>query len=219
MRIIRKIFTFSEKTLYLCIRSLYYLLYSVGKYSQYKISLRSLPEGKSEYDYHLDDKFFVLIDSDSNDIKKGDLNVKLVIQKTANTFECNFIINGTVTVPCDRCLDDLKMEVGTKNRLIVKFGKEYSEESDEIVIIPEDDGEINIVWFLYEFIALSLPMKKVHPQGECNKTVSSKLRKYKISDTNDDDDDLDSDDIELMDEETSTDSRWDTLKNINLDED
>jgi Uncharacterized ACR, COG1399. len=46
-----------------------------------------------------------------------------------------------------------------KISLSLKFGKEYSEESDEIVIIPEDDGEINIAWFLYEFIVLSLPAK------------------------------------------------------------
>ncbi len=86
------------------------------------------------------------------------------LKKTSVTFELNFDIKGMVHVPCDRCLDDITMDVDTQNKLIVKFGKEYSEESDEIVIIPEaDGGEINIAWFLYEFIALSLPTKKVHP--------------------------------------------------------
>lgn len=191
----------------------------MGKYSQYKISLRSLPEGQSEFDYHLDNKFFSLIDDGSVDIKRGNIDVRLLVKKTGFTFECDFSIQGDVTVPCDRCLDDLKMDINTKNRLIVKFGKEYSEESDEIVIIPEDDGEINIVWFLYEFIALSLPIKKVHPQGECNKAMSSKLKKYKVTDPDDvDDDDEDSGDVEI-DDEASNDTRWDSLKNINFEED
>ena len=61
-------------------------------------------------------------------------------------FEMNFRIEGVVMVPCDRCLDDMEIPVETNNRLIVKFGKEYAEESDEIVIIPEDEGAINIVF-------------------------------------------------------------------------
>jgi uncharacterized metal-binding protein YceD (DUF177 family) len=135
------------------------------------------------------------------------------VKKTAVTFELGFTITGTVQVPCDRCLDDLTLDVNTKNRLIVKFGKEYSEESDEIVVIPEEDGEINIAWFLYEFIVLSLPAKKVHPPGACNKTMSSKLNKYKTRSADDDsDDDLD-DDLDDNDD-SFTDSRWDALKDL-----
>lgn len=188
----------------------------MGKYSQYKVSLRSLPEGKNDFDYHIDNKFFELIDDGSIEVRKGDLNVSLTVKKTASTFECNFEIKGVVHVPCDRCLDDITMDVDTKNRLIVKFGKEYSEESDEIVIIPEEDGEINIVWFLYEFIALSLPMKKVHPQGECNKAMSSKLKKYKTVDPEDGDADDTDDDLE---DDSDPDPRWDSLKGVNIDED
>ena len=66
--------------------------------------------------------------------------------------------------------------VDTHGRLVVKFGSAYSEESDEIVIIPESEGEINIAWFLYEFIALAIPIKHVHPPGECNRVVASKFR-------------------------------------------
>lgn len=187
----------------------------MGKYSQYKVSLRSLPEGKNEFSYHLDNKFFELIDDGSIDIKKGNLDVLLTVKKTVATFECNFEIKGVVRVPCDRCLDDITMDVDVKNRLIVKFGKEYSEESDEIVIIPEEDGEINVVWFLYEFIALSLPMKRVHPQGECNKAMSSKLKKYKTVDP-EDADSIDTDDD--ADDDDTIDPRWDSLKGINVDE-
>jgi uncharacterized metal-binding protein YceD (DUF177 family) len=117
----------------------------------------------------------------------------------------------------------MNLDVDTESRLIVKFGSEYSEESDEIVIIPEDDGEINIAWFLYEFIALSIPIKHVHPTGECNRVVSSKFRKHRavnIDDDEDDSDDLIAEDSEPQEEEDtqSNDPRWDTLRGLDLDD-
>ena len=189
----------------------------MGKYSLYKVPLRSLSEGKSRFDYNLDDKYFRLLDDGSAEIKKGSLNVVLDIKKANNTFEMNFAIEGNVNIPCDRCLDDIQMEVDTKNRLIVKYGREYSEESDEIVIIPEEDGEINIAWFLYEFVLLSIPIKRVHASGECNKAMSSKLKKYKALDSEDDnggEDDFEDDDSE----NAAGDSRWDTLKDLKFED-
>jgi len=124
-------------------------------------------------------------------------------------------------VPCNRCLDDLDQEIDSKNRLIVKFGKEYSEESDEVVIIPEDEGEINIAWFLYEFVALNIPIKHVHESGKCNKIMSTKLRKHRaVSRDDDDDDDMADDDGDFADEEEITeniDPRWEGLKGLDIE--
>lgn len=192
----------------------------MGKFSLYNIPLRSLSEGKHEFKYDLDKSFFSLIDDGTAEVKKGDLEVVVSLKKTAATFELNFAIVGAVQVPCDRCLDDIAMDVDTKNKLIVKFGKEYSEESDEIVIIPEDDGEINIAWFLYEFIVLSLPTKKIHPPGTCNKAMSSKLNKHRARSADDtDDQDEDADDVSIDDDSSYSDPRWDSLKDISVDED
>jgi uncharacterized metal-binding protein YceD (DUF177 family) len=192
----------------------------VGKFSLYNIPLRGLSEGKHEFGYDLDDKYFALIDDGSADVQKGSLKVILSLKRTGTTFELKFDITGTVQVPCDRCLDDISMDVDTKNKLIVKFGKEYSEESDEIVIIPEDDGEINIAWFLYEFIVLSLPAKRIHLPGTCNKTMSSKLNKHraKSSDDDSDDDSIGDDDMEIEEDSSFTDPRWDGLKEASIDE-
>ncbi|WP_165021302.1 YceD family protein [Dysgonomonas sp. ZJ279] len=191
----------------------------MGKFSLYNIPLRSLSEGKHEFKYHLDNKYFELIDG-TVEIRKGNLDVVLMLKNTASTFELNFETNGSVQVPCDRCLDDISMEVSTKNKLIVKFGAEYTEESDEIVVIPEEDGEINIAWFLFEFIALSLPMKHVHPAGQCNKGMSSKLNKHRATLADDsDDDDEEEDDTSLEGDDSSfSDPRWDSLKDVAADE-
>lgn len=195
----------------------------MGKFGLYKIPLRGLSNGSHKFDYHLDSQFFKLINNDEEtEPKKGNVDVSLEVKKKDSLFELNFVLTGNVVVSCDRCLDDLTIPIDTKNKLIVKFGKEYAEESDEIVVIPEDDGEINIAWFLFEFISLNIPMKHVHPAGECNKQMSSKLNKHRTTLKNDDDDD--NGDIELEeddlpeDTDEGSDSRWDALKNLNFDE-
>jgi uncharacterized metal-binding protein YceD (DUF177 family) len=186
----------------------------VGKFSFYNIPLRGLSEGAHEFKYTLDNQFFKLIDSDS-DLQKGSVDVRLTVKRKTGLFEFLFKLTGTVYVPCDRCLDDMPVEVDADNRLIVKFGKEFSEESDEIVIIPEDEGEINIAWFLYEFISLTVPMKRVHPPGKCNRLMSSKLNKHKVTS---DDDDEDLEDGAPGDEIVDSDPRWDSLRDMNFDE-
>ena len=194
----------------------------MAKFSLYNIPLKNLSPGVHTYEYELDRKFFEAIDGD--EVRKGDVSVILNVRKTSSTFEFNFEIEGVIKVPCTRCLDDMKLDVDTDDRLIVKLGSEYSEESDEIVIIPEVEGEINIAWFLYEFIALTIPIKHVHPAGECNRVVSSKFKKHRAvsaDDEQDEDDDLIADDTETQEEEDDTqqnDSRWDALRGLELDD-
>jgi uncharacterized metal-binding protein YceD (DUF177 family) len=107
--------------------------------------------------------------------------------------------------------------IETTARLFVKFGKDYSEESDEIVVIPEIEGMINIAWFLYEFVALAIPIKHVHAPGKCNKQMSTKLKKHSAKLADDDSYAEDVDDIIVTDDEDTeepTDPRWDVLKEL-----
>lgn len=193
----------------------------MAKFSLYNISLKNLSQGAHTYTYELDRKFFEAIDGD--EVRKGKVQVELIVKKTSSTFEFSFELKGLVQVPCNRCLDDMNQEIDSKNRLIVKLGKEYSEESDEVIIIPEDEGEINIAWFLYEFIALNIPIKHVHAPGSCNRIMSSKLRKHKAvnrDDAEEDDDTGEEDDLDLGDDDNAetTDPRWDALKGLNLED-
>lgn len=185
----------------------------MGKFELYKIDLKNLTPGVHEFDYLLEDKFFVDIDGDQ--VHKGKVQVHLTLKRTSMMFELNFHLEGTVVVPCDRCLDDMDQPIKTDGRLIVKFGSEYAEESDEILIVPEDDGTLNIAWFLYEFVVLAIPIKHVHEPGKCNKFMSAKLRKHQARRLADDEEDFD----DMMDDEVSgqdgfTDPRWDALKGL-----
>lgn len=185
----------------------------MGKFSLYNIPLKSLAEGGHKFEYVLNDQYFHLIGDADSDIKKGAVNVDISVKRISSTFEFNFTLTGEVQVSCDRCLDDMPIEIDSKNRLVVKFGQEYSEESDEIVIIPENEGEINIAWFLYEFVTLNVPMKHVHPPGKCNKLMTSKLNRHKAVSSDDTEEEEDDSTVEEI-ENTDTDPRWDALKGL-----
>lgn len=188
----------------------------MGKFDLYKVELKNLSPGVHQYEYFLENKFFVDIGGD--EVQKGKVKVNLTVKRTSMVFDMNFQLEGIVYVPCDRCLDDMELPVSTQNKLVVKFGKEYAEESEEIVIIPEEEGEINLAWFIYEFIALAIPMKHIHAPGKCNKTMSSKLKKHTARRADDEDefDEEAADDIVVDDDaaDIPSDPRWDALKGL-----
>ena len=190
---------------------------ALGKFDKYKIDLKGMQADSCKYEFVLDNLFFANIDGP--EVQKGKVNVVLVVKKTSRAFELNFQTDGMVWVPCDRCLDDMEQPVSSTDKLLVKFGHEYAEEGDNLIVIPEEEGEINVAWFMYEFIALAIPMKHVHAPGKCNKAMSSKLSKH-LRTTPDDEMDEDSfvpeESNELVndDTETAVDPRWDELKKI-----
>ncbi|NDV59950.1 DUF177 domain-containing protein [Bacteroides sp. 519] len=169
---------------------------------------------KMDFEFLLDNIFFANIDSP--EVQKGKVNVKLDVKKTSRAFELNFQTEGIVWVPCDRCLDDMEQPVASTDKIMVKFGRDYGEDGD-IIVIPEEDGDINVAWFMYEFIALAVPMKHVHAPGKCNKTMTGKLNKH-LRTSNDDEGDTEfesADDIVVEDDnEAPTDPRWNELKKI-----
>jgi len=164
----------------------------------------------AEYQYQLDNEFF--LDLDAPEVQKGQVNVTLKVRKTSGVYQLDFQTEGKVIVICDRCLDEMEQPIETEDRLKVKLGSEYSE-VDDMVIVPEEEGYINVAWFIYEFIALSIPMKHVHAPGKCNKDMVSKLSKHlRVSGDDEDDDDFLEEDS--SNEPQTIDPRWNELKKI-----
>ncbi len=169
------------------------------------------------YEFQLDNLFFANIDAP--EIQKGKVNVVLNVKKAAGIFELNFQTNGTVMVQCDRCLDEMELPVSSLDVLFVKFGDSFAEEGENLVVVPIEEGNINVAWFMYEFIALNIPLKHVHAPGKCNKAMIGKLSKHLKTVPNDDENVFDdantSSEGEMGDEEGQvTDPRWDELKKI-----
>lgn len=131
----------------------------------YKINLRSLRDGEHAFSYDLDDDYFAEIGAE---ITAGEVSVEVTCIKRAEVFKLHIVLEGYVVVACDRCLDDVEIDVEAERNLVVKYGAEYCDDDDEILIIPERDGVLDLRWMLYEEIALSLPLQRKHEEGECN---------------------------------------------------
>ncbi|MGE5424114.1 MAG: YceD family protein, partial [Syntrophothermus sp.] len=78
----------------------------------------------------------------------------------------NFRLNGSVTVPCDRCNDPVTIPVEGQEDLIIKFGSDFLEESEVVQIIPEGVTQFDVAPYLYEYIHLAMPVRRIHPEGE-----------------------------------------------------
>lgn len=196
----------------------------MGKFDKYKIELKNMQADAKAYEFLLDNLFFANIDGP--EVQKGKVNVTLNVKKTpGGAFEFNFQTEGVVWVPCDRCLDEMELVVTSTDTLYVKLGKDFSEEGNNVIVVPEEEGEINVAWFMYEFVALSIPMKHVHAPGKCNKSMMGKLNKHlKTTPSEAQEDDFDSDIPNVITDEEENekeiDPRWNELKKIlNKEED
>lgn len=189
---------------------------ALGKFDKYKIDLKGMRTDTCKYEFVLDNLFFANIDGP--EVQKGKVNVVLLVKRTSRAFELNFQTEGVVWVPCDRCLEDMEQLVNSTDKLLVKFGREYAEEGDNLIVIPEEEGEINVAWFMYEFVALAIPMKHVHAPGKCNKTMTSKLSKHLRTTPDDESEEafIPEEETNLMndEEESQIDPRWEELKKI-----
>ena len=171
---------------------------------QFKIDLKALTEEATSLAFQLDDSYFGAL-SDA-EIKGGSLHVSGSIRKAVGFFELLFDISGTVRIPCDRCLDDMDQPVETQLRLVAKLVASElvagSPDEDDIVMVDERDGVLDLSWFIYESIALAVPIQHVHQPGDCNDAMMRVLSEHSAARSSD------------ADAKQKIDPRWEKLKGL-----
>lgn len=178
---------------------------SMGRLGAYKVQLKDMKERTATFNWAVDSDFFALLEGP--EVERGHVQVDLNVTKLTTHFELNFTLKGDVIVQCDRCLDDMSIDIDTTGLLKVKLGADFADEGD-VIIVPESDGFINVAWYIYEFVALAIPIKHVHAPGKCNKDMADELDKHSSPDG--------TDSMEGS-EDAGTDPRWDGLKDINFE--
>jgi uncharacterized protein len=173
---------------------------------EFDIEVIRLTNGKHLYEYTLGDSFFQLFPDSLVD--KGSLLARIELEKNDRLMIATFAIQGTISLVCDRSLEEFEEPVSFVEKLTFKYGEDYQELSEEIIQIPFDIQKLNVAQFLYEFIGLQVPMKKLHP----------KFRKEEEDEDDDENTKLIYKSDLLEDEDTfNTDPRWDALKKIKKD--
>jgi len=168
------------------------------KFIQFDIPLSGLKEGTHQFDYQISKPFFD--DFEQALISNGNLDVNVEFIKQPNVCSFKFEINGHVIVDCDRCLEAYNQTVASQQTLLLKYSDSPREEA-EVVFIDPNTVSFNLAQFVYEFICLALPMRKIHPDLEdgssgCNPETIKYLDNENASEDNG--------------------SMWDQLKNLNI---
>lgn len=187
----------------------------MGKFTEYSVPLKSLSEGTHQFEYHLGKQFFT--NMESADIHDAELTVSLTVTHKHDLYKLAFVISGTVTLICDRCLDDLIMPIEASYDLNVKYGDDYNDDNDDLLIIPGSDNSLNVAYMIYDTASLAVPMKHVHPMGKCNSAMSAILRKHRARRPGDEDAEMEEnliDEMETMDSDAPADPRWDSLRKL-----
>lgn len=132
---------------------------------EFEIAWQGLKPGVHTYQYELTDKLMEGREGE-RDFSNLDANVTLTFDKKSNFFLLHFDIDGSVIVPCDRCGDDFSLRLWDEFDLMIKLEGEHTEHTDEdadAVFIPRSETVIDISNWLYEFVMLSIPLQRVHP--------------------------------------------------------
>lgn len=164
---------------------------------EFVLPLAGLPLGETRYSFELAMPFFEL--HSDEEVSGAAVHVDLLLTKQESMTALQFSMKGWLEVACDRCGDNYAQQVEGHERLILKNGDHFEEESDEIILVPADLHEFDISQLLYEYLILLLPYKRVHPENEdgstgCNPEALERLRQ--------------------MEAPQGTDPRWDALKNL-----
>jgi uncharacterized protein len=128
---------------------------------EFCVNVIGLSKKAHQFDYKLTDPFFDAYGKEV--ITGGKFDAAVVLDKRETFIEADFRISGHTNLICDRSLEPFDFPMEIKRRVIFKYGEVPQEISDEIVIITRDQESIDIGQYLYEFIVLEVPMKKIHP--------------------------------------------------------
>ena len=169
-----------------------------------QIDLRRLEEGDSHFQFDLSDDYFKAIDAP--EVEHGEVHVDLCVKRRGDMFELDFHCVGVVHVPCDLCLDDMEQPIDARGQMVAQLGAGADDTNDELLTIDENEGILDVSWMIYEFVALDIPIKHVHAEGQCNPAMTKMLSE------------LDATRNGGTQDEGSVDPRWEKLKNLKIKE-
>jgi uncharacterized metal-binding protein YceD (DUF177 family) len=178
----------------------------MSKIRDFLIPFVGLKLGKHYFEYQINKQFFDHFEYD--EFQNSDIKVNVVLDKKSNMLELDFKHKGTVNVPCDLTSEDFDLPIKGKMKLIVRFGEEFNNDNEELLILPHGEFEIDVAQYIYEMIVLSVPVKRVHPGVKDGSLQTEALTKLN---------ELTTEQKEERVQEENIDPRWDKLKKLLTD--
>jgi uncharacterized metal-binding protein YceD (DUF177 family) len=151
----------------------------------YEIPFVGLKPGIHEFEYRVDDKFFA--EYGDQEFTNSAANVKLLLEKNAGFMMLKFDVDGKADVTCDRCGNNLTMNLWDEFKMMVKLVDDPAtmndqEEDPDVYYISKNESHLFVGDWIYEFVSLSLPLQKRCSEQEmggpqCNIEVLERLKR------------------------------------------
>ena len=131
---------------------------------EYEIAFVGLKPGTHVFEYTVTDSFFD--DFQEQDFKNCNANIKLILEKGTSSFlRLRFEVGGLLEVICDRCSNNLPLQLFDEFSMTVKMVEEPEvmndqEEDPDVFYISKGESHLDVKAWIYEFINLSIPMQK-----------------------------------------------------------
>jgi uncharacterized metal-binding protein YceD (DUF177 family) len=170
----------------------------------FAINIVGLTNTVHHFDFEVGNDFFSQYGTEL--ISRGSLKADVSLDKRETFIEATFGINGTVELTCDRSLEPFDYFIDVEKKLVFKYGDSDQELSDEIIMVHRDRDSLELGQYIFEFIALEIPIKKLHPRFREEEAADDNTEgKIIYTSKSSDDDSTDDDDI---------DPRWEILKKL-----
>ncbi len=153
--------------------------------NEFVISINGLTRGEHTFLGGADKEFFAKFEN--NEILDADLDVTMFVDKRQECVDVDIDLDGTITVPCDRCLAPVAVEVSESAsfRLRLKGESCTLQEDQEEVFLSDGSDILDLSQEVYDFSLLALPLQRFHREGECDKAALDYLSEGDIPDTGD----------------------------------
>ncbi len=167
----------------------------------YRINIVGLSNTIHHFNFEIGDDFFIQYGTDL--LSKGHFTINVELNKHETFIEVDFEIAGAAQLICDRSLESFDYPIEEKHKIVFKYGSEDQEITDEIVMINREAVSVELGQYIYEFIALAVPMKKLHPKFQ-DEDDEEEIEGRIIYSSGDD----------IKKEEENIDPRWEQLKKL-----
>lgn len=154
----------------------------------FEIAFVGLKQGVHEFNYTVNDKFFV--EKGSPEFTNCTANIKLLLDKKSSFMLLKFEIGGKADITCDRCGNPLGMDIWDEFNMLIKLVENpdemnAQEEDPDVQYISRSASHIDVGDWIYEFVLLSFPLQKMCSNKEiggpqCNMEVLEKLKAMEV---------------------------------------
>lgn len=170
------------------------------KLKDFEIQVYKLGIKQHEYEFKVSKDFFSEFEGELVD--SGEVKIDLLLDKRENLMELNFDFSGHVDLISDRSLEPFQYPINISKKLLYKYGEEEQELEEDVMVITKNTQVIDVGHFIYETIALQIPLKKLHPDEMEEDDIHNE---YVYIDEEEED----------RKEEENIDPRWEALKKLN----